>query len=264
MHPRPVRFGLGTVTVALVVALGNVAAAPQPPALAEPVPGGSLVRSSFAERDGLRVRLDTALYPRDRVTLRVLDYRSGTTPRRGVLASLQGDAFAAITGGFFDAGWRPRGLLELNGVVRHPALAAVGGVVGSAPDGAPVIASIDADPATLRDAVQGIPLLVEPGGGNGMHGDDGQRAIRAFVFVAGDRIGIGLASRCGLQDLAIALVEEPALFGVDRVESALNLSGDGSAGLAVRLAGGVLSEPEGISIRTVLQIAPRSAAAPAH
>lgn len=247
------------LAAAAALAVGMVGSTSEERVSVEPIGGGELVRASFIDGKGASVKVDTAVFARDRVTLRVLDFRSGTTPRRGVIAALGRDGIAAVTGGFFDAARRPRGLLEVDGSVRHPVDRDFSGVIGSTRDGRPVLApTAEIDTSRLRDAVQSRPLLVEADGHNGMRGDDGLLAIRTFALVGGDRIALGITSRCGLLDLATAMVEHPELFGVEHVDAALNLSGDASAGFAVRTPEGISSLPEGISIRNVLQISPRS------
>ena len=151
-------------------------------------------------------------------------------------------------------------MLEIDGVVRQPARVGLSGVVGSASDDAPVVAVAEGiDTAKLRDALQTGPFLVDPGGAHGIRRDDGKRAQRSLVILTKDRIAIAVTSRCGLYDLATALVRSPWLFGVDHVERALNLDGGPSSGFAVRLlSGDVESVPESTRLRTVLTIVERS------
>jgi hypothetical protein len=151
-------------------------------------------------------------------------------------------------------------LLEIDGVVRQPARTGLSGIVGSAPDASPVVALAEGmDTAKLRDAVQSGPFLVDPGGEHGIRRDDGQRARRSLVILSADKIAIAVTSKCGLYDLATVLLQTPEVFGVDRVERALNLDGGPSTGFAVRLPSGdvdILAETA--RIRTVLVIQRRS------
>jgi hypothetical protein len=222
--------------------------------------GGLLWHSSFTTPGGETVTVETAVFRRDRVTVRISDYPEGGTTGETVLRSLQPRTVAAINGGYFTEDYRPDGLLELAGVVQQPLRSGLSGVVGSAVDDAPVVLpAAGIDTAKLRDALQSGPFLVDPGGANGIRRDDGQRARRSLVILGKNRIGVGVTTRCGLYDLASALVRSPWSFGVDRVERALNLDGGPSTGFAVRLLSGrIESVPESVRLRTVLTIVERS------
>ena len=243
---------------ALVV--GGVAASPDPGISLQPLATiGLLVQSDFVSSDGGLVHVEAATFPRDRVTLRVVDYPNGGPRGETVLLSLQLGGIAAINGGYFTEDYRPDGLLEVDGVVRQPARGGLSGVVGSSSDDAPVVALAEGiDTAKLRDALQTGPFLVDPGGAHGIRRDDGKRARRSLVILTKDRIAVAVTSRCGLYDLATALVRSPWFFGVDDVERALNLDGGPSSGFAVRLSsGGLESVPESTRLRTVLRIVAR-------
>ena len=249
--------------ICLLVAVASVVigAAPTPGPTVQKLTIGTFVRAGFIAPDGHAVQVQTAVFPRDLVTVRIVDYPYGGPIGETVLRSVQHDVLAAINGGYFTADYRPDGLLEVDGVVRTPVRAGLSGFVGSASDDAPVVALADGvDTAKLRDALQGGPFLVDPGGAHGIKRDDGQRARRSLVILTADKIAIAMTAKCGLYDLATALLQSPEIFGVDHVERALNLDGGPSTGFAVRLPGGEVDVvPETGRLRTVLTIQRRSA-----
>jgi hypothetical protein len=241
--------------LALLTATATLAAAPASGPTAEPLALGMHVRSSFTASDRRTVQVEAAVFPRDRVTFGIVDYPLGGPAGEAVSRAFSPDVVAAVTGGYFAYG-HPRGLLELGGTVREPMRADLSGVVGSMADLTPVIVpTAGTSPASLNDAIQAGPFVVDPGGAFGIRSDDRQHARRAIVFLADDDIGVALTSSCTLYELAEGLTNSPAAFGVARVERALNLSGGPSAGIAVRLPNGrVEGDPERIRIRTVLTI----------
>ncbi len=243
----------------LALALGMLGAAPLPEPTAVPLAVGSLVRSQF-RASGSVVQVEAAVFPRDAVTLHVLDLPLGWPVGQSVRRSIGPGVIAAIDGGFMVGRFFPDGLLVIGGVVRQPARRGLSGVVGSARDGTPVVDGAGAvDPRSLRDGLQSGPFVVDPGGLRGIHRDDGERTRRSLVVESDDRIAFVVTSACGLYDLAAALVDTPQLFGFDRVDRALNLGGDKTSGFAVRLASGeVETQPELLRLRTVLTIEPRT------
>ena len=249
-----------SATVLIVSTLGATAAIePQ----VETVPAsGTLVSARFVTHRGETVAVETVSFPRQRVSLRILDYPQGGPLRATVLAAVQSDVVAAINGGYFTGNYQPDGLLEIGSIVHVPARAGLSGIVGADANGAPVvIPAASADTTTLRDAVQSGPFLVDPGGRHGIRRDDGQRAMRSFVILNENRIGLGVSSRCGLYDLATALVESPQIFGFNHIERALNLDGGPSTGFAVRRSDGRIESiiAESTRLRTVVAIVQRSA-----
>jgi hypothetical protein len=247
--------------LAAIVASATLGAATASEPSREPLALGMRVRSSFVASDRRTVQVQAAIFPRDRVTIGVVDYPLGGPVGEMVRRAFSPDVVAAVTGGYVGARF-PDGLLVLGGTVREPAHARAGlsGVVGSMKDETPVIVpAASVSTASLEDAIQAGPFVVDPGGAFGIRSDDGQHARRALVFLAGDSIGIALTSSCTLYELAEGLTRSPAAFGVERVERALNLSGGPTAGIAVRLPNGrVEGDPEQARIRTVLTIRRRA------
>lgn len=255
------RLRLPRGLLATFAALATVAAAPANAPSVEPLALGTRLQSSFVTSGHRTVQVQSALFPRGRVTIGIVDYPLGGPVGESVRRAFSPDVVAAVTGGFFVAGYRPKGLLEIAGSVREPARADLSGIAGSMVDGTPVVMpSAGVSTGSLKDAIQAGPFVVDPGGAFGIQNDDRQHARRAIVFLAGDDIGIALTSSCTLYELAEGLTRSPAAFGVERVERALNLSGGPSAGIAVRLPNGrVEGDPEQIRIRTVLTIRRRTA-----
>jgi hypothetical protein len=255
--------GAGTVSLtraslaALAVAMLGAAPAVR---TVQPLAVGSFAVSQFVASGGNVVHVEAAVFPRDRVTIRVVDRPLGGPPGQIVLRAMEPQVLAAIDGGYFTQGFVPNGLYEIGGVVRQPARSRLSGVVGSAKDGTPVVDWANTiDVAAMRDAMQSSPFVVDPGGVNGIRRDDGSRQRRSLVVVSTDSIVFVTTSACGLYDLAKALVTSPQTFGVERVDRALNLGGGPSAGFAVRLPSNDMhSVPETIRIRTVLTIEERT------
>ena len=247
--------------MAIVAATATLGAAPASGPTSEPLALGTHVRSSFLTSGRREVQVEAAIFPRDRVTIGIVDYPLGGPVGETVSRAFSPEVVAAITGGFFVAGYRPKGLLEIDGRVREPARADLSGIVGSMADETPVVmAAAGVSTASLKDAIQSGPFVVDPGGAFGIRRDDQHHDRRAIVYLAGDSIGVALTSSCSLYELAEGLTRSPAAFGVERVERALNLSGGPTAGIAVRLPNGrVEGDPERIRIRTVLTIRRRAA-----
>lgn len=246
-------------TIACALVLTLFGAAPDSGTTVQPLELGTLVKSHFVAPGNVMVPVETAIFPRDRVTVGVIDYPVGGPPGGMVERSVVEHVLAAIGSGYFGARWRPEGLLIMNGAVQSPAIANRSGVVGSSRDGEPVVAWMNGtDPKTLEYALQAGPFVVDPGGMPGIRRDDGQRARRSIVIESDDSIAVALTGSCGLYDLMNALLRSPEAFGLDRVDRALNLSGDLSGGLAVRLPdGSVETIPERMRIRSVLTIVRR-------
>ena len=248
--------------IATLAALaGTLAAAPTNGTSEEPLALGMRVRSSFTASDRRAVQVQAAVFPRDRVTLGVVDVPLGGPVGETVTRAFGPGVVAAVTGGFFGPGYHPMGLLEIGGSVHDPARAEPSGFAGSLKDGTLVVAPIAyLATASMNDAIQAGPFVVDPGGKFGIRSDDGQHARRTIVILSEDAVAVALTSSCTLYELADGLVSSPKAFGVDRVERALNLSGGPSAGFAVRLPNGTLeSDPERIRIRTVLTVRTRTA-----
>ena len=248
-----------TFLAASVLALSSLGASSVLSTTVQPLPIGSLVRSQLAVPGGATVTVESAVFPRDRVSLSIIDYPFGGPPGETVSRSVVEHVLAAIGGGYFGGRYRPNGLLVMDGTVHEPATKQFSGLVGSTRDGRPIVTWIDGvDAHALRYAMQAGPFVVDPGGTPGIRRDDGSRWRRSVVIESDDAIAVAVTSDCGLYDLMNALLLTPQAFGVGRVDRALNLSGGPTSGLAVRLpSGGVESVPETVRIRSVLTIVER-------
>ena len=248
---------------ASVLALQALAASSVLSTTVQALPVGSLVRSQLVVPRGATVTVESAVFPRDRVSLGIIDYPFGGPPGATVSRSVVEHVLAAIGSGYFRGGFRPKGLLVMDGSVHEPATNGLSGLVGSTRDGRPVVTWIDGvDAHALRYAMQAGPFVVDPGGIPGIRRDDRSRQRRSVVIESDDAIAVAVTSDCGLYDLMNALLLTPQAFGVGRVDRALNLSGGPSSGLAVRLpSGGVESVPETVRIRSVLTVVERDPAA---
>jgi hypothetical protein len=244
--------------LATLLATATLGAAPASGPSVEPL--GLRVRSSFVTSDHRTVQVQAVVFPRQRVTIGVVDYPLGGPVGETVSRAFSPLVLAAVTGGYFGARYYPSGLLVIGGKVREPARADLSGIAGSMADETPVVVpAAGVAVESLKDAIQAGPFVVDPGGAFGIRKDDGQHGRRAIVFLAGEQIGVALTSSCTLYELAEGLTKSPTAFGVERVERALNLSGGPSAGIAVRLPNGsVEADPERIRIRTVLTIRQRA------
>jgi hypothetical protein len=171
--------------LAILAAPGMLAAAPAGSTSVEPLAIGTLVRSSFTASVHRTVLVQAAIFPRERVTFGVLDYPLGGPVGETVRRSFSPEVVAAVTGGYFGPGYRPKGLLEIGGSVHEPARSDLSGIVGSMVDGTPVVEPAAGVPtAALKDAIQAGPFIVDPGGVFGILSDDHQHARRAIVFVS--------------------------------------------------------------------------------
>jgi hypothetical protein len=146
-------FGLRAAFVACAVVLAT-GAAPVPVLETNLQPFGVMVSSRFVAPDRHVVEIAAAVYPRDRVSLRVEDIPFGGPRGETLMRLVRRDVLAAVTGGYSKLGNRPDGLLVLDGDVRSAPRAGLSGVAGSAADGEPVVAPVDAvDVRSLQDAV---------------------------------------------------------------------------------------------------------------
>ena len=159
--------------------------------------------------------------------------------RLDALAKVPGAVFA-VNGGFFDPDTTPTGLIVRDGRVASPWHRGGGsGILVIRGTTASVVATPPDSFDGVSLAVQCGPRLVEPGGVNGMHGDDGKRAARtvACVRAGGRELDMVLAYDAStpmggptLFQTAKWLVEPLADGDSTSCEAALNLDGGPSTG----------------------------------
>ncbi len=164
----------------------------------------------------------------------------------------------AINGGYFEPGLQPLGLVRLGGVDRHPSSDAtvLSGVV--ALDSAGRLSLLArGEPLTGVDAAfQAGPFVIDPGGAVGV--SDRPATARRSLLAVDDhgRLLVLATGPLTLHQVATLLHDHPAVFGLERVERALNLDGGPSTGLALALADPAWSSPEHGPVRNVLVFAP--------
>jgi hypothetical protein len=167
-------------------------------------------------------------------------------------------AVVAINGGYFEAGFRPLGLVRIAGVDRHPRSSAgvLSGVV--AIDGAGHLALLPRE-AELADAVaafQAGPFVIDPGGVVGV-GDRPASARRSLLAMDDHgRLLLLVTGALTLHQVAMLLHDQPQAFGMERVERALNLDGGPSAGLSLALDDPAWSSGERGPVRNILVFTP--------
>lgn len=169
------------------------------------------------------------------VDLRRLRLEVVPAPGGATLASLlPPGALAVVNGGYFEADFRPSTWLKNAGLeLSHKSDTSKGGVLALSPGSTYVgsFAGLSFDPEL---AIQSFPLLVEPDFKPGIHSDDGRRAARTVVCLAGDLLHIVvLAAPRGegptlFETATLMRATWPAGFGC-RV--ALNLDGGPSTGV---------------------------------
>ncbi|MEZ5925434.1 MAG: phosphodiester glycosidase family protein [Hyphomicrobiaceae bacterium] len=249
--PQAVRALAGIGILLVLLALSTWPARPQQsdrtPGLATALEAASWValrpgvsRLQLSVQSGIRLlafRLDHgALEPR----IIVADDRKGQ--RVADIVATTG-AVLAINGGYFDAAadgtLTPTGLVISRGQHLHPltscrACSGVLVVSGGRIDIRWANAFVPS--ARVASALQVGPLLVEPGGRNGINRQTGPKAARSAVCVTpiADII-VAVASPLTLYELATLLRQPPpAGFGCD---TAINLDGGPSTSLASTLSG---------------------------
>jgi uncharacterized protein YigE (DUF2233 family) len=164
-------------------------------------------------------------------------YRLGTalqTNLKGDTASeyrLNERAILAMNGGFFDIAadesLSPSGLLVANGQQLHPWSATAGsGVLLATDERVSVVRAKVAPAPAYKSAVQVGPLVVDPGGHNGIKSDDHQRERRLALCLRGRDFTAVAVDGDGLSLFEFGeLLSQPASGGGFGCERALNLDG---------------------------------------
>jgi len=88
-------------------------------------------------------------------------------------------------------------------------------------------------------AMQGDPLMIEPGGKMGMIREDNKRFRRTIIAQGGDSIIAMVTTPASLFSLAYAMLEQPQAFFLSHIDAALNLSGASTTSFYAHLANGV-------------------------
>lgn len=199
---------------------------------------GTLYRVMLDIGEGQRLFCTAAALPRQSFAARIVEQRTQAGANSAVEdIARSSHATAAINGGRFTGGFSPDGLL----IVGHKTIgrkrADWRGYLTI--DDAGMASVTDApDLARCRDAVQGDPLIVEPGGKMGIMRDDGRRFRRTVIAQSGDVILAMVTTPVSLFSLAYALLEAPGLFYMNHFDAALNLSGAATSSFYAKSADG--------------------------
>jgi hypothetical protein len=145
-------------------------------------------------------------------------------------------ATVAINGGFFYDTGEPDGLLILDGKRIGYARSDWMGVFSIDDSGAASIGT--ATPSSPRYAMQGFPMLIEPGGVMGIRSDDRVQYRRSILAQSGSTIVAMVVTPISLYELAAALLDNPGAFGLTHFDTALNLTGAATTGFYAKTAQG--------------------------
>jgi len=196
------------------------------------------------ERGIVPVRCLVAMLPRTNfgATLVQLHERSSSYNAVSDLGRAN-NATVAINGGFFKYDtFSPDGLLIVDGKRIGELRTDEGGVVLIDQSGSVSITANELPRRYTKFAVQGMPLLVAPGGKMGMHSENWMRARRSFLAQTADMVIAGITTPVTLWHLADVMIEYPDAFGVPQIDAAVNLTGDATSAFYAKLADGTVME----------------------
>ena len=258
----------GAAAIALALALGS------PPGAAraghtlltdEAIPGTAL-RHRHVRFDAPVFEAHVVLLPPGRYRARIADQPEPGFFKAPPVSALTARARAAvgINGGYFEPDFKPTGLLIVDGATVFPAVARplLSGVLYIGATGALELRRRDEPLTGARFALQSGPFLIDPPeppepGTPARAGTVGIRkpgpvAPRTVLALSARRdLAVISTSLVGLLDLAEALSQEPAAFGLQEVERALNLDGGPSTALSIP----ALKEPVRIEALTPVRTA---------
>jgi hypothetical protein len=233
---RRSRFILGCAALAASGATLTRAALSQ---VAEPVPLGSqgALYQLTIKSNGNEAGCIAAVLPQSAFQARILSNRLRTNDI-AIVADLaeETDAIVAINGGFFTDTGYPDGLLILDGKTVGYVRRDWKGIFWVDETGTPNIATTS--PPSARYAMQGYPMLIEPGGVMGIRRDDRVLARRSIVAQSGSTIVAIVVSPISLFSVASALLENTGVFGLPHFDAALNLSGSATTGFYAKTSQG--------------------------
>lgn len=199
---------------------------------------GALYRVPLDLGNGRRCICTAAVLPRRSFSASIAEHRDkvGALTAVADVARIR-NAVVAINGGRFNGAFAPDGLLVVDGKIVGKKRADWIGYVRIDENGN---ASVTADPqvATARYAVQGNPMLIEPGGKMGIWREDNQRYRRTVLAQSGDLIVAMVTTPVSYFELAYALIEQPGSLFVNRIDAAVNLSGAATTAFYAKCADG--------------------------
>ncbi len=158
---------------------------------------------------------------------------------------------AVVNGGYFEPDLKPSGLLIDHGREVHVRSGGSGALVidGGRLD---IVRIHDLDAGTRASVVQAWPFLIEPGGANGIRGDDGKRSRRSAVAL--DALGRGIFVVVP-QD-GVTLLDLMRLCRSVGAVVAVNLDGGPSTGFALGMPPGWMT-PSETPVSNALVVRPR-------
>lgn len=199
---------------------------------------GALYRFRIEPDEFGPVQCTAAVLPRRSFRARIVERRERLGASHAVenIARASG-ARVAINGGTFNGAFQPDGLLIVDGKTISQKRADWMGMLTIDDAG---IASVTAKPHlhSARYALQGHPMIVEPGGKMGMWREDHKRFRRSIIAQSGDLIIAMVTSRISLFSLAYTLIEHPDALYLPSVDAALNLSGAATTSFYAKLLDG--------------------------
>jgi Phosphodiester glycosidase len=183
--------------------------------------------------NGIEADCIAAVLPQSTFEARILSNRLRPNDT-AIVADLavETDAIVGINGGFFTDTGDPDGLLILDGKRVSYARGDWKGFFSIDETGAASIGTTS--PPSARYAMQGYPMLIEPGGVMGIRRDDRVQTRRSIIAQSGSTIVAMVVSPISLFDLASALMQDPGAFGLAHFDAALNLNGDAATGFYAR------------------------------
>jgi hypothetical protein len=193
---------------------------------------GALYQFTIKSRD-VAAECIAAVLPQSAFETRILSNRLRPSDP-AIVADLaqETNAIVGINGGFFTDTGDPDGLLILDGKRVGYARSDWKGYFSI--DGTGVASIGTAAVPAARYAMQGFPMLIEPGGGMGIRSDDRVQTRRSVLAQSGSTIVAMVVSEISLFELAALLLEHPDAFGLAQFDAALNLSGSSTSGFYAR------------------------------
>lgn len=199
---------------------------------------GALYRFSLDLGGGERVFCTAAALPRRSFAARIVEHPARENARMAVQSiGRSTNATVAINGGRFNGAFAPDGLLIVDKrMVGQKRADWIGYLTIDADGNAAVTDKPDVHHA--KYAVQGDPLIIEPGGKMGMIREDDKRFRRSLIVQSGDVIFALVTTPVTLFSLAYALLERPDVLYVNHFDAALNLSGAATTSFYAKLTDG--------------------------
>jgi hypothetical protein len=209
-----------------------------------------------------RVYCTAAALPRRSFAARIVQQPT----RQGAWTAVQSigrstSATVAINGGRFNGAFAPDGLLIVEKNIVGQKRADWIGYLTIDGDGNAAVTN-KPDLRRAEYALQGDPLIIEPGGKMGMMREDGKRFRRTLILQSGDVIFAMVTTPVSLFSLAYGLLERPDALYVNHFDAALNLSGAATTSFYAKLSDGQeVNVPAFWPNRDVVTFTPRLAGA---